>query len=493
MWSHWTPRRKILCLAVLILAIGAAVVWAVTRPEPPDTRFTSAYRLDDGRLAIITPREGKTLRLRFPESGESLPLFPVGAPEELRYEAGTGWSERQPVTAEVTFTADGGASGEDGAHVQGFRLVDRVGDGEDHSARRIDLPEVRLTIESGDLRLRGKLVLPTTHGPHPAVVLVHGSEAYSGVDFYAAPYLFAPNGIATLVFDKRGTGGSDGSYSQNFHVLARDVVAAVDALRERPEIDPARIHLQGGSQGGWIAPLAAAEDGRIKSLLIDYGPMVPIAEEDRWGYVYQLRRKGLGDEALQQADRLNATVNRAIRGEEGAWDELGSALDAARGTPWLEAAKGSDSMIGFLAETRMPLWVMRLYAWWKLRPVDGAPFAERFYDPVPTVAGLDVPSLWIFGGEDHSMPTYWSIDRLVPLRAAGRPVEILLYPEADHGILRFDEAEDGTRRMLGYEPGYMATQVAWLRFQSGLDDSFEPTVRSRRRAPGVRRGGPGEG
>ena len=117
----------------------------------------------------------------------------------------------------------------------------------------------------------------------------------------------------------------------------------------------------------------------------------------------------------------------------------------------------------------MPLWVMRLYAWWKLRPVDGAPKAERFYDPVPTVAGLDVPSLWIFGGEDHSMPTYWSIDRLVPLRAAGRPIEILLYPEADHGILRFEEMEDGARRMLGYEPGYLATQVAWLRFQSGLD------------------------
>jgi len=200
--------------------------------------------------------------------------------------------------------------------------------------------------------------------------------------------------------------------------------------------------------------------------------MVPIAEEDRWGYVYQLRRKGLGDDALQQADRLNAAVNRALQGEDGAWDELGTTLDAARGTAWFEAAKGSDSALGFLADTRMPLWMMRLYAWWKLRPVDGAPFGERFYDPVPTVAGLDVPSLWIFGGEDHSMPTFWSIDRLVPLRAAGRPIEILLYPHADHGILRFEETEDGGRRMLGYEPGYMASQVAWLRYQSGLDSAL---------------------
>lgn len=465
---HWTRRKKILVSILLVIALGAGAAWLLTRPEPPDTRFNGAYRLDDGRVALVAPRVGETLRIRFPESGESRALYPVGERGELRYEAGPGWSDREPVEWEVRFEMrEGGRSG-------GFVLIPRgETEGPQRTAERIDLREEVFTFASGELSLRAKLVLPPEDrfggGSPPVVIPVHGSGDGSAVDTWSVPYLFAAHGIATLVYDKRGTGGSDGAYTQNFHVLARDTVAALEAVRARPEIDPENLHLAGYSQGGWIAPLAAAEDGGVRSLLINYGPMVPIAEEDRWGYVYRLRRRGFGDEAIREADRLHEIFNRIVREDEGAWDDLGVLLEQSAGEDWFEAAEGSDSTVGFLADNRMPLWVLRLYAWWRLRPVDGEPFAERFYDPVPTVASLDVPSLWIFGGEDESMPTAWSIDELERLQRTCRPIEILLYPEADHGILRFEEGEDGERRYLGYEPTYMPTQVAWLRDQSGLD------------------------
>ena len=49
----------------------------------------------------------------------------------------------------------------------------------------------------------------------------------------------------------------------------------------------------------------------------------------------------------------------------------------------------SDSIMGFLTDTSMPLWAVRLYAWWKMR--GDVPLAVRLYDPVPTVASLDGP------------------------------------------------------------------------------------------------------
>lgn len=457
-----TRGTKVLVLVLALVAAGALAVYLFTREEPADTRFTGAYALEDGRRVYVTPRGGEELRYRL-EDGESGALYPTG---DLRYVSGPGWDGREPVELEVGFAMDeaGEATG----------LTWRRSGGEELVGRPLALPEEVLAFPSGDLTLRGKLVLPPASagpGPYPAVVLIHGSESYSAVDYYYLPYLFAAHGIATLAYDKRGTGGSEGDYTQNFHVLARDAVAAVKELRERDDVDPERIHLHGGSQGGWIAPLAASRTQGIRSLLISYGPMVSIVDEDRWGYVYELRKQGFGEDAIARADEVNELLGAIVdRGEWERWDEVGPMLDQAEGEPWFEALAGSDSMLGFLADTWMPRWMLKLYAKWKLRErPDGEPFADRRYDPVPVVAALDVPSLWIFGGEDSSMPTGWSVAELEQLQERGRPIEIHVYPEAEHGILRFEEAADGTRTYLGYEPGYLMEQVRWLRERSGLD------------------------
>ncbi len=114
----------------------------------------------------------------------------------------------------------------------------------------------------------------------------------------------------------------------------------------------------------------------------------------------------------------------------------------------------------------MPLWLMRIYTWWLTR--GDVPFIDRLYDPVPTLAHLEIPSLWIFGGEDSSMPSAWSVAELRKLQAAGRPISIVTFPEAEHGILLFEESDDGERAYRGYAPGYFELQVEWLRRQSDL-------------------------
>lgn len=460
-------RRRLLWGCAGLVGLGAVAIGAaafLAREPRPDTRFTGAYRFDDGELAIVVPYRGAELRLTDPASGESRPLLPLDGDGRFRVgPTGTPTPPGEQPAEEVTFTPRRAGERPEALVRSGSRLGSR-------RAQRIPLREEPLTIDSGGLALRARLVLPPAGFParHPAAVIVHGSGKESAVDFYRDPYLLAPHGIATLVFDKRGTGGSEGTYTQNFHVLARDVVAAVAALRARPDIDPGAIHLVGYSQGGWIAPLAASRTAGIRSLVIGYGPLVPIVDEDRWGYVYTLRKKGFGDEAIAAADAIHETLVAILdRGESGRWDELERLLDAADGQPWFTAIADSDSALGFIAAHRwVPLFALRGYARWMMRPIDGEPFADRLYDPEPVVAGLQAPSLWIFGGDDHSMPTEWTIAKLDRLRQRGAPIEVVVYREADHGIVRIARDEDGERRSLGFEPGYMLRIVDWLRGHS---------------------------
>ncbi len=451
-------KKKILLgIAALALIVGVAV-YAFTRPEPADTRFSGAYALADGTLVFVTPREGKVLRYRM-MNGEGAVLWPTG---DREYEGGPGWAEREPVVNHVKF--DGAGNERNGFEWR--RADDKV-----VRARRIDLPERIATFPSGDIQLRGKLVLPDAStygaGPYPTVVIVHGSESYSAVDHYADPYLYAANGFATLAFDKRGTGESGGEYLQNFHVLSDDVVAAVRWLRTQPGIDGDRIHLAGFSQGGWIAPLAALKDGNIRSVLVGYGVMVPVTGEDRWGYFYALQQKGLGDDAVAAADRVNALIEDIFDRRQDRWSELGSMLDAGRSQPWFEGVRGSDSMLGKATDTKLPLWALRSYLWWRTRSQGDTPFIDRLYDPVQTMQKLQTPSLWLLGGEDSSAPTPWTLRELGKLQAEGRPVQVRVFPDADHGILKFEQQENGERRFTGLEPDYYPAQIAWLREHSG--------------------------
>jgi dienelactone hydrolase len=458
-------KKGCLVVACLVLFGGAVAYLTLGRSTPPDTRFNGAYQLDDGGLVMITPSEGEVLRYRM-MSGKSSTLRAV---DDLSYQSGPGWRDTEPIELRVEFEPPA-----NGRPPTGLTWHE-VGADAQHGSR-IEFEEFMSPIPAGELTLWSKLVLPLGQGPFPVVVLVHGSGKDSAVDTYSMPYMFAAHGIATLVYDKRGTGKSTGKYNQNFHLLSDDTVAVVEWLRTRPEIDPKYIHLSGYSQGGWIAPLAASKTAGIRSLLINYGPMVPITEEDRWGYRYALYEQGFGEDAVAKVDRINEVMGAIVDHGEDRWDEIDTMLNEAEGQDWYEAVKSSDSMIGYVSGGGMPLWVGKLLYWWMSRGDE--PFVDRLYDPVPTVTELDIPSLWIFGDEDSSMPSQDSIKKLEAIRDLGRPIEIEIFPEAEHGILLFTDVNSSDRKYLGYAPGYLDLQVEWLRRQSGLDQplSVDPVV-----------------
>lgn len=117
---------------------------------------------------------------------------------------------------------------------------------------------------SGGTRCAAWLTRPAGDGPHPAVVLVHGLCGTHAMKLAQYEQGFAAAGIATLAFDYRYTGGSDGLPRQRIAMRRQrqDVVAALGFLRAQPGIDASRIGLWGTSLGSMhVARVAAADPG----------------------------------------------------------------------------------------------------------------------------------------------------------------------------------------------------------------------------------------
>ena len=117
-------------------------------------------------------------------------------------------------------------------------------------------------------------------------------------------------GFAVLAFDKRGVGESTGEYipfdvetsEATFNDLSSDVAYAVRWLAEQQGIDANRIGLFGGSQAGWIMPLAASKEPLVKFIIADEGPSVTAGEEQIHGAVGGDGSRGWNFESIHRAD-----------------------------------------------------------------------------------------------------------------------------------------------------------------------------------------------
>jgi len=116
--------------------------------------------------------------------------------------------------------------------------------------------------------LHGELLIPTEEGPFPGAVLCHGATTDHRAMRPSAQRL-TRRGIATLTFDFRGHGKSEGFLDAN---VAKDVIAALGFLRSHPKVDPERIALVGHSMGAMAALHAASEVENIQALVFISSP-----------------------------------------------------------------------------------------------------------------------------------------------------------------------------------------------------------------------------
>lgn len=131
--------------------------------------------------------------------------------------------------------------------------------------------------------LAGTLTYPKEGNKFPAAVLITGSggqdrneELLGHKPFLVISDYLTRNGIAVLRFDDRGIAKSTGDFSKaTSEDFARDVLAAVEFLKERKEIDKTKIGLIGHSEGGMIAPMTAIQSNDVAFIVLMAGPGIP--------------------------------------------------------------------------------------------------------------------------------------------------------------------------------------------------------------------------
>jgi pimeloyl-ACP methyl ester carboxylesterase len=277
-------------------------------------------------------------------------------------------------------------------------------------------------VDRGDAVLAGSLTLPD-RTPAPALVAVHGAEAATR-DYALYRHLHTvlpPAGLAAVTFDRRGEGASTGDPSAGrFDLLAADAIAVVEHAAALPEIEPARIGLWGISQGGWVAPLAAAHSNRIAFLVLVASAGVSPAEQMRWAVPRQLRLAGYGDDAVALQTAARAELEEVVHGR-GSPERAQELLEAGSREPWWPLAYLPDRL---LDDEERRQWI-----------------EEMDFEPEPVFAAVRVPTLLVYGEDDDWMPVDLSVEAW--RRARGDEVEVVRLPGVGHepiGSRAYEEA-----------------------------------------------------
>ncbi len=108
----------------------------------------------------------------------------------------------------------------------------------------------------------------------PVVIFVHGGPigSWTGWHWRWNPHVLVAHGFAVLMPDPAlstgyGQAMLDRGWGQWGGTPFTDVMAAVDAVLERPEVDADRVALMGGSYGGYMANWVAGQTDRFRCIV----------------------------------------------------------------------------------------------------------------------------------------------------------------------------------------------------------------------------------
>lgn len=426
--SAWGAGLSILRMLMLMLVLSMTGARAADRA---DCRI-GIYQLRTGGNVDIGPVDDNHLRRRRPDGTTGV----LTSSSDGRMTSTLGWTGR----------ADGKRVSFSTCNAQRI-----IFDGVPGQRLAFDVQDV--TFAGGGVTLAGRLVMPKGGAIVPIAVLVHGSEHFSAREFYALQRQLPAEGIGVFVYDKRGTGGSSGPYSQNYLMLANDAIAAAREARRLAGRRAGRIGYLAGSQGGWVAPLAARIEP-VDFVIVGFGLAVSPLQEDREAIALDMTRRGYGADVMAKAMKVADATGALMRsGFREGYQGLANIKAAYAGEAWFKDVHGDFSF--FLLES--PEAVLREQGPLLLAGVPAD------YDPMPVLRNLDIPQLWILGTDDTEAPSAETAARLRGLIGQGRPITLALFPHADHGIYEYETAADGQRTSTRNPDGYFTMMRNFIR------------------------------
>jgi len=423
---------RCVALVAFVLLCSIAPLASASPAAAGDDCHIGSYRLADDRVIDIAPSTDGRLRWRLTD----------GTIGELAHAADGGWTSTlgwtsHPDGHRVTF----------GDCAAGTLRFDAA------QARRIAFDVTDTTFHSGGVDLAGRLVLPDGNARVPIVVLVHGAEHDSAREAYALQRLFPAAGIGAFVYDKRGTGASGGAYTQDYLMLADDAIAAMREARRIAGRRAGRIGYQAGSQGGWVAPLAAQIEP-VDFVVVGFGLAVSPLEEDRSAIVLDMTRRGYGADVVAKAMEVaDATAAVLLSGFRDGYDKVDAVRARYGKEPWFAKVHGNLSF--YILEH--PEAEVR-----KVGPTL-VPNIPLQYDPMPVLRNLRTPQLWILGADDIDAPSAETARLLAGLATHGAPITTAMFPKAEHGIYEYETQSDGSRLSTRQPDGYFRMMRDFIR------------------------------
>jgi pimeloyl-ACP methyl ester carboxylesterase len=415
------------CVALLLFVAATSNVSAA---EPLNCAI-GAYRLSDGQAIDVAPSSGDTLRWRA-FTGETGQLRPN---KDGSWASFYGWTDRA-----------------DGKTVSFDCAKNEIMFGK-QTGKRIAFDVRETTFESGGVKLVGRLILPQGDDEVPVVVLIHGSEHDSARDFNTLQRIFPSQGIGAFVYDKRGTGASGGTYTQDFDVLADDAIVAMRQAKRLAGERAGRVGYQGGSQGGWVVPLAANR-APVDFAIVSFGLAVTVLEEDQQSVALDMHFHHHSADDTKKALQL-ARAGEAVTAAGGrqGYAEFDALRQKYKSEPWYKDVHG-DFLFFVL-------------------PLDQAQIIDQVpkilvqtpfhYEPMPALRASTTPQLWVLGADDLEAPSAETATRIKSLIAAGKNYTLAVYPGAEHGMTEYELTPDGTRVSTRFVPGYFAMMRDFVR------------------------------
>ena len=409
---------------------GKTQLWRAPTDPAANRPLEGTYVTASGaNIAIRTGTYGGNKVLKYLEerTGSSGNLYQIA---ERTFVGGPTSALPAPAARTITFAGN-----------PADRLTSRFG-GETAVARRSPLyvrEDIQIPVEGAVLGCQ--ILKPIGARKHPAAVLVPGSGA---VDRFAGYYilaeLFAQHGVASLICDKRGTGTSTGDWRyQSFEQQAQDVVAGMQLLRRRPEVDASRVGIWAISQGTYPGPIAAVT-GDASFLILVAGFGQSLRDTVMASNIERMKRSGTASAEIERyRDYFGRWQQAVLANDFNAYEAIHKEY---AGAAWLPRNPQSENVFKT--------------SWQNARARLMWP-----YQPGPTLRQLKIPVLAFWGSEDDEaisrieQPAFEQL-----LRDAGnRDYTLRVVPGAEHGM----QINGGEVQSTGYAPEYISRMLEWLR------------------------------
>lgn len=321
--------------------------------------------------------------------------------------------------------------------------------------------DVEYTNPESGLKLRGTITIPHSTEACPVVLLISGSgpqdrdETLFGHKPFAviADYL-TRNGIAVLRVDDRGVGGSEGNVSSSTSLdFASDVLAGVQYLNNRKEIDPKKIGLVGHSEGGLIAPIVATQTNGVAFIVLMAGPGTPGEQILYEQGALLAKANGLPESSIEQQKQTQQQIFEVLKSEP----ELAKAREILRETLSAGSYDGMNEDMKKAIDNEI----------YKVNN----PWFRFFltYDPKPTLAKVKCPVLALNGAKDLQVPVS-NLEAIINAVNAGGNMHVDTIRFSNHNHL-FQNCKTGTINEYAeieetIDPEVLKTMKDWIMEQT---------------------------